>query len=142
MFKHVLIPTDGSALSTEAAIKSIEFARSHGARATALVVLEPLPAGGQHSESMRAEHESGADAQADAVLAAIAMRAKSAGVDLAMLKTRGDDPYAAIIRVAEEQGCDMIAMASHGRRGIDAMVLGSQTLKVLTHSRIPVLVFR
>lgn len=142
MFKHVLIPTDGSALSTEAASKSIELAGSHGARATALVVLEPLPAGGRHSEAMRAEHESRADAEADAVLAAIAMRAKAAGVDLATRKARGDDPYAAIIRAAEEQGCDVIAMASHGRRGDAAMVLGSQTLKVLTHSKVPVLVFR
>jgi nucleotide-binding universal stress UspA family protein len=142
MFKHVLIPTDGSALSTEAVIKGIELARSHGARATALVVLEPLRAGGRHSEAMRAEHEACADAEADAVLAAIEVRAKAAGVDLTTLKARGDDPYAEIIRTAEEQGCDVTAMASHGRRGITAMVLGSQTLKVLTHSKIPVLVFR
>lgn len=142
MFKHVLIPTDGSALSTEAAIKSVEFARSHGARGTALVVLEPPHAGGRQSEAMRAEYKSDADAQADAVLAAVAVRAKAAGVELATLKTRGDDPYASIIRAAEDQGCDVIAMGSHGRRGGTAMVLGSQTLKVLTHSRIPVLVFR
>lgn len=141
MFKHVLIPSDGSALSTEAAVKGIEFARSQGARATAVVVMEPL-AGGRQSEAVRADYEAREAAQADAVLAAIAVRAKTAGVELATLKAQGDDPYAAIIRAAEEQGCDVIAMASHGRRGVTAMVLGSQTLKVLTHSKIPVLVFR
>ena len=140
MFNHVLIPTDGSALSTEAAIKGIEFAKSQGARATSLMVIEPVGGGGL-SESARSDFESSVEAQADAVLAAVAVRAKTAGVELATQKTRGDDPHAAIIAAAEAQGCDVIAMGSHGRSGATAM-LGSQTLKVLTHSKIPVLVFR
>jgi nucleotide-binding universal stress UspA family protein len=140
MFKHVLIPTDESTLSTEAAIKAIEFAKSQGARATALMVVEPLPAGRQ-GEAARRDFDSGVEAQADAVLAAVAVRGKAAGVDLATQKAGGDDPHAAIIAAAEAQGCDVIAMGSHGRTGATAM-LGSQTLKVLTHSKIPVLVFR
>jgi nucleotide-binding universal stress UspA family protein len=79
---------------------------------------------------------------AEAHLSAIEKSAKDAGVDCDVICEKNDSPYQAIIRVAQQRGCDLIMMASHGRKGVDALLLGSETQKVLTHSKIPVLVSR
>jgi nucleotide-binding universal stress UspA family protein len=145
MFKHILIATDGSALSQEAAGKAVELARALGARATALVVLEPfhlLTANVAQLERTRSEYEAQAQRQADEILGAVKARADAAGVAIETKVVHHDHPHDAILQTAGAGGCDLIAMASHGRRGVAALMLGSQTTRVLTQSKVPVLVFR
>ena len=145
MFKHVLIPTDGSPLSDEAVAKGVAFAKALGAAVTLVIVIEPfhvLTVNPDQLESTRAEYEAHAARHAAEILEAAAAKARAAGVAVKTLdgarrsSVRGDHPD------GEEQGCDVIAMASHGRRGMAALMLGSQTMKVLTQSKLPVLVFR
>jgi nucleotide-binding universal stress UspA family protein len=93
-------------------------------------------------EDTRPEYERHSKQHAERLLAAAASVAEQAGVDCETFHEMDDQPYRAIIRVAEQKGCDLVAMASHGRSGLSALVLGSQTLKVLSHSAIPVLVYR
>ena len=145
MYKHLLVPTDGSKLSNDAVERAIQFAKETGARVTALHVMPEyippafaeFPAAGQASfaEFMKATEET-----AKTVLDAAAQAAKTAGVQCETASVR--HTQRAIIDVAREKGCDLIFMSSHGRRGLSALVLGSETNKVLTHSSIPVLVFR
>jgi nucleotide-binding universal stress UspA family protein len=145
MFTHVLIPTDGSELSDQAVQNGIGFARDAGARVTFLTVVEPFHVFTTDSvqlESTRADYLAHAERQAAATLARARAGAEAAGVAADTLQVVSDQPYAAIIDAAASRGCDLIAMASHGRRGLAAVVLGSQTLKVLTHSAVPVLVYR
>lgn len=147
MYKHLLVPTDGSKLSNDALDRAIQFAKETGARLTALHVMPEyippafaeFPAAGQASfaEFMKATEET-----AKTILDAAAQGAKAGGVQCETVSVRHTQPYRAIIDVAREKGCDLIFMSSHGRRGLSALVLGSETNKVLTHSSIPVLVFR
>ncbi len=145
MFKHILIPIDGTALSESALEKGLTFARESGARVTVLTTIEPAPmvvaAYVQLAESQSRYHQHAAD-QAARHLEAAGAKAKAAGVPCETVQVEHDHPYQAIIETAASKGCDLIAMASHGRRGISALVLGSETTKVLTHSTTPVLVFR
>src|SRR5215831_12227163 len=120
MHTHILIPTDGSDLSAEA----IQYG-------TALAKAVPL-------ESYRQRMTTVAAQRLDKVKEA----AEAAGVDCEVVHVEHAHPYNAIIDIAKAKGCDLIVMASHGRRGVSAIVLGSETLKVLTHSTIPVLVYR
>ena len=145
MFRHILLPTDGSPLSEAAIQEAVRFAKSISAKVTGLCVM-PL----QHAFFYDAEVPAEAREQAAqrckelarTYLEAIEKRAKAAGVACDVVYERNDYPYDAIIRVAEQKGCDLIMMASHGRRGVRALLIGSETQKVLTHSRIPVLVYR
>jgi nucleotide-binding universal stress UspA family protein len=147
MYKHILVPTDGSKLSEEAMAKAVQFARETGARLTALHVMPEyippafaeFPAAGQASfaEFMTATEET-----AKSVLGAAQKAAADAGVECETVSLRHTQPYRAIIDLARDKACDLIFMSSHGRRGLSALVLGSETNKVLTHSSIPVLVFR
>lgn len=147
MFKHLLVPTDGSKLSGDAVERAIRFASETGAQLTALHVMPEyippafaeFPAAGEGSfaEFMKITEETAAN-----VLGAAQTAAVAAGIKCETISVRHTQPYRAIIDVAREKGCDLIFMASHGRRGLSAMVLGSETNKVLTHSSIPVLVFR
>ena len=147
MYKHLLVPTDGSELSNNAVERAIGFARESGARITALHVMPEyippafaeFPAAGQASF---AEFTKATEENARVVLEAVAQSASAAGVDCDTVSVRHTQPYRAIIETARDRGCDLIFMASHGRRGLSALVLGSETNKVLTHSSIPVLVFR
>lgn len=107
MFKHLLLPTDGSALSLVAIGQGVLFAKESGARVTGV--------------SVKAADDAGVSCDTEVAVS--------------------DHPYEAIIRVAEKRGCDLIMMASHGRHGAQALLLGSETHKVLTHTRIPVLVY-
>ncbi|MGE0802472.1 MAG: universal stress protein [Lautropia sp.] len=145
MYHHIVIPTDGSPLSELAIDQGLELARSIGARLTLVTVIEPfrvfavLPAevAETRTDYLERMHE-----YANGLLAAGAAKAKAAGVIHDTRIVESDQPYRAIIDTAAEQGADLIAMASHGRRGISGLVLGSETVKVLTHSTVPVLVYR
>jgi nucleotide-binding universal stress UspA family protein len=145
MFKHILLPTDGSPLSEATVREGVQFAKVVGAKVTGLYVIpknQPfyydmeVPSDAQLQISKRFEE------LAKSVLSAIEEAAKGAGVPCEVVTGRSDSAYDAIIRIAESKGCDLIIMASHGRKGAVSLLLGSETQKVLTHSQIPVLVFR
>jgi nucleotide-binding universal stress UspA family protein len=163
MFKHILLPTDGSELSATAIQQGVLFAKSINAKVTGLCVMPlrpkylfeaqiPTEVPEQAvrrckalAEAYMATIEKEAEivkGLAEAYLSTIEKNAKQAGVACDVISEKSDFPYEAIIRVAEQKGCDLILMASHGRRGVGALLLGSETQKVLTHSRIPVLVYR
>lgn len=145
MYKHILIPTDGSQLSSEALVESLDLAKSLGAKATILTVEEPFHVfamGAAQVAHSLGEYQDQIRAQAERLLSAAATQAREAGVPCETLRATHEDPYQAIIDAARECHCDLIAMASHGRRGMAAVVLGSQTQKVLAHSTTPVLVYR
>ena len=145
VFKHILIPTDGSELATLAVDKGMALAASIGAAVTVVTVTEPFhvfsPASAQ-VESSRASYEGDARAYAEKVLATAREKAAATGVSVETHHKWHDSPYQAIIETAVDKGCDLIAMASHGRRGMAAVVMGSQATKLLTHTKIPVLVYR
>jgi len=163
MFKHILLPTDGSALSTAAIHQGILLAKSIRAKITGLCVMprhpkilsaaqmptEVLDQSASRCKELAEAYletiEKGAEIArqlAEAYLQVILKSAQDAGVACEVVTESDDSPYEAIIRVAEQKGCDLIMMASHGRRGVKAILIGSETQKVLTHSKIPVLVYR
>lgn len=145
MYKHILIPTDGSVLSAKAIEQAIGLAKSIGAQVTGLTVsspfntfaLDPLMLS-DTPEGYKKDCED----RAEKFLGAITGAAKAAGVQARAAHVVADHPYEAIIDTARRNGCDLIVMASHGRRGASALVLGSETHKLLTHCNIPVLVCR
>jgi nucleotide-binding universal stress UspA family protein len=147
MYKHILIPTDGSQLSDKAIEAGIDFARFIHARVTGFTAVPEYQIPGEaelmsrHAISLP-DYERDAKKQAEIALQPIADRARAAGVDYDAEFTLSDFPHEAIIRAAEKHGCDLIFMASHGRRGLSALVHGSETQAVLTHSTIPTLVYR
>jgi len=147
MYKHILIPTDGSELSDKAIGAGIEFARFIHARVTGFTAVPEyqIPSEAElmsrHAISLQ-DYERDAKKQAEIALQPIADRARAAGVDYDAEFTLSDFPHEAIIRAAQKHGCDLIFMASHGRRGLSALVHGSETQAVLTHSTIPTLVYR
>lgn len=148
MFKHILLPTDGSKLSERAVQRGIKFAREIRARVTSVHVIPEfrmmaddsfvLPT----SPDLKRRYDKQAKARADAMLEKIGARAKAAGVRYEGVSVVGDVAFKAIIDTAKKRKCDLIMMASHGRRGLSGLLLGSETAKVLTHSKIPVLVVR
>ena len=153
MYKHILIPTGGSSLSEKAIEAGIEFARFIHARVTGFTAVPeyqvPMEAelASKHGRVVPgilspADHERETRKQAELALQTIADRARAAGVDYDAEFTQSDRPHEAIIRAAQQHGCDLIFMASHGRRGLSAMLHGSETQGVLTHSTIPALVYR
>jgi len=145
MFKHFLLPTDGSAMSTAIIRKCIGFARQSGATVTAVHVIRPFHIFTPKAEMLEATSEEYAQdsmANARGYLAEVEEVARDAGVLCKTLVYTGEHPYEVIINTAREQGCDLICMASHGRSGVKGLLLGSETQKVLTHSQTPVLVFR
>lgn len=147
MFKHILVPTDGSQLSSDTAKRAIAFARETGAKVTFFFAKPDYPVafygeGALIDPTTPDKFAEMAEQQAKEILAANQAAAKAEGVDSAAVSSVSDIPYEAIIAAAEEAGADLIFMASHGRRGISGLLLGSETQKVLTHSKIPVLVYR
>ena len=147
MFKHILIPTDGSELSDKAIVAGVEFAREVHARVTGFTAVPEFRVPSEvelmarHGVSLE-QYERDSRKQAETALQKIADRARAAGVEYDAEFTQSDHPHEAIIRTALKRGCDLIFMASHGRRGISALIHGSQTQSVLTHSTIPTLVYR
>lgn len=147
MFKHILVPTDGSQLSGDTVKRAIEFAKETSARITFFFAKPDYPVafygeGALIDPTTPDKFAEMAEQQAREILAANEASAKAAGVSSASLTSISDIPYEAIIAAAEEVKADLIFMASHGRRGISGLLLGSETQKVLTHSKIPVLVYR
>ena len=147
MFKHILVPTDGSQLSSETVKRAIGFAREAGARVTFFYAKPDYPVafygeGALIDPTTPEKFAELAEQQAGEILAVCMSEAEASGVPCAKLSITSDIPYEAIIEGANQAECDLIFMASHGRRGISGMLLGSETQKVLTHSKIPVLVYR
>ncbi len=145
MYKAILLPTDGSELCEKAVQHGIGLAKLTGAKIVGLTVAQPLHTGTPRSlipdHLLKAIHDEHAKDSA-AKLALIEREAKAAGVAVETLWVTKDRPWEAIIQTAADKGCDLIVMASHARRGIAALVLGSVTQKTLTHSTVPVLVVR
>ncbi|MEI6573691.1 MAG: universal stress protein [Alphaproteobacteria bacterium] len=145
MYKHILIPTDGSALATTAVKQGLDFAKAIGAEVTILTVHEPFHIFTLETEMISdtsviyKEHAKG---HAKVLLEKVDALAKARAVKCTLLDVEADYPYEAIIDTAKKKKCDLIAMASHGHGGVKALILGSETQKVLAHSSIPVLVYR
>jgi len=147
MFKHLLVPTDGSPLSCDAVDHAIAFACDAGARITFFHAEQRLPAlyvdmGAIGDPHMLHRFHDGEDSIAHQILGDAERRAKTAGVECASFTLACDEASEAIVEAVRRRQCDLIFMASHGHRGIGALLLGSETQKVLAHTRIPVLVYR
>jgi nucleotide-binding universal stress UspA family protein len=145
MYKNILIATDGSELAAKAVQHGLTLAKMIGARATVLTVAKPFHIFTLEMsmvEDTSAEYRQRTQEYTTDILRSVADVAKAIGVPCETVQVEHEHPYQAIIDTAKSKGCDLIVMASHGRRGIAALVLGSETVKVLTHSKIPVLVHR
>ena len=145
MYRHILIPTDGSELSQQAVASGVAMAKAIGAKVTVVTVSMPFHIFAVEPglvTDTREEYERHAAASAAKYLQAGKQAASAAGVGCDTAHVEHPHPYQAIIDTARQKACDLVVMASHGRRGISAVVLGSETLKVLTHSATPVLVVR
>jgi nucleotide-binding universal stress UspA family protein len=149
MYKHILVPTDGSALSLKAAHAGADLAARIGARLSAVYVIPPYvpPSGGDafmyYDEAFSPrEYDKAMKAYASKALAKVEAIAQAKKVDCAKYTVSGAQPWEGIIDTARARKCDLITMASHGRRGLAGVILGSETTKVLTHSKTPVLVCR
>jgi nucleotide-binding universal stress UspA family protein len=145
MYKHVLVPTDGSDLSIGAVRHAAAFAKEAGSKITVITVTppyNPLELGLMWPLSDPQEYTQRANQQADKRLAAARAIVDAAGVPCETVQSQHDRPYQAIIEAASSRGCDLIVMASHGWRGLAGVLLGSEATKVLTHSSVPVLVVR
>jgi nucleotide-binding universal stress UspA family protein len=145
VFRHILIPTDGSELAEKAIDYGVALAKDQGARITALTVSKPFhvvtlePGMLTDTPATYAKHVA---ERTRTHLDVVSRAAKAAGVTCDAVSVEHEHPYQGIIESAQNRGCDLIVMASHGRSGVSAIVLGSQTVKVLTHSKVPVLVHR
>ena len=145
MFKHILLPTDGSKLSEKAIRQSVRMAKALGAKITALHVMPKFHTFTYQIEMLeatRSTYQAEAGEHARQYLDFALKVARAAGVACDSVQATSDQPYKEIIKTAHKKGCDLILMASHGRRGIEGFLLGSETQKVLTHSTVPVLVYR
>jgi len=143
MFQHILIPTDGSRLSVSAIESGLRFAHDARAKVTVISVVEPFHVVSTESRQLsetRSAYEKHARASAAQYLSEAERQAKTFGLRCEVVQVEHEHPYKAIIEAAATKGCDLIAMTSHGWRGVSAMLLGSETVKVLTHSSTPVLV--
>lgn len=144
MYKHILLPTDGSDLANKAVQHGIALAKGLGANVTALTVrphLDDFIAEGVAITVSKEDRERFIEST-EHHLDAAREEADRQGVTLATMQIEDSDPWKAIVEAAEKSGADLIVMASHGRRGLSALLLGSETQKVLTHSKTPVLVYR
>lgn len=148
MFKHILVSTDGSKLSGKAIRAAVRLARATGARLTGAYVIAPYV---RPSYSEGVIYNSGPSSkrykevtkrEARKALALVEIEARTAGTKFGSAILTANNPWEGIIRAAKSKKCDLIVMASHGRGGLAGLLLGSETTKVLTHSKIPVLVYR
>lgn len=144
MYKHILISTDGSDLANAAVDHAVQLAKLMNAKLTAITVQPYLDNFVAEGVSITVSDE---DRKAFAAATAhnldqVQAKADQAGVEVQKLQIEGGEPWRTIVEAGKDKGCDLIVMASHGRRGLSAMLLGSETQKVLTHSEVPVLVVR
>jgi len=147
MYAHLLVPTDGSKLSDKAVAHAIALAQALQAKISFFYASPdyPLPAyadGVVYEPVSKREYNQLARKEADKILERVTTKADAAGVSCAQVHTIAASPWEAILKAAKSSKCDLIVMASHGRSGLSAMLLGSETQKVLTHSKVPVLVVR
>jgi nucleotide-binding universal stress UspA family protein len=147
MYKHILIPTDGTPTAEKAVAAGLKFAKWSKAKVTLFTAVPEyrIPttsevAGGKVMPI--AEYERRAKAQGQRLLDKVVRRAKAAGVRLEAETALSDRPAEAIVAAAKKSGCDLIFIGSHGRKGLAALLLGSQTHEVLKHSTIPTMVYR
>ena len=139
MYKHILISTDGSELAQKGVEHGLALAKTNASKITVVTVTEPYPL------QSAATIDSWATAQkhhADAALATVETAALKHGVEIASRQITNESPAEAIVDAAKTLGCDLIVMASRGRRGVSRLLLGSQTAEVVSHSPVPVLVVR
>lgn len=145
MFKKILVPTDGSPISEKSGKAAVEYAASTGAGIVALSVAQLYPymlmpeAGAMIDLS---QFEEAQDQTAQQHVQALKKMADDAKVPCEAVVTRGVHPFEEILTTAQNQHCDVIWIASHGRRGLDKLLLGSETQRVLAHSTVPVMVYR
>ncbi len=146
MFKHILMPTDGSAHSERAVERGIELAKLCGAKVTGIHVLQDyqmmMASEGMVPPGMEEQMDKQARDQAANFLAFVEKAAANAGVPCETLVTKGNQPYDAIVDTANTRGCDLIVMTSRHRKGLSALLIGSEASRVLHRSSIPVLTFR
>jgi nucleotide-binding universal stress UspA family protein len=149
MFKNILVPTDGSALSAKGVRLGVQLAKKLGAKVAGVHVTQPWvpPMYGEAAiyyaaDTSMDEYRKATRRQAEKALAALATQAKAAGVRCSTHTVENAQPWEGILKVARAQKCDAISMASHGRGGMSGLILGSETTRVLAHSKIPVLVSR
>lgn len=147
MYKHILVATDGSRLSGKAVRAAVELAKALGARLTAFYAVPDFPhvygEGYMYVPQVsRADFIRGREELVVKLLEGVRKRGEQAGVAVEIEHTASNVPFEAILKAANRRKCDLIVMASHGRRGMSAILLGSETQKVITHSKVPVLVVR
>jgi nucleotide-binding universal stress UspA family protein len=147
MFKHLLVATDGSKLSEKAVVHAMELSRALGAKLTAFYASSDYPSPMYSEASIyipmkRREYAALCKKEADHIMNPIAAKARSAGLQFNAVHSIAPVPWRAILAAAKKNKCDAIVMSSHGRRGVSALLLGSETQKVLTHSKLPVIVIR
>ena len=147
MYKRILVPTDGSDLSFAAIQAATQLAKSLGADIVAINVMPKLgqwafPDYGAYKMLSEEAFDKETTEESRSILAVAEEEAASLNVPCQVVTKRDSEPFRAIIDAASEYKCDLILMASHGRRGITGLLLGSETTKVLTHCRIPILVYR
>ena len=147
MYTHILVATDGSKLSAKAVTHAIALAQALGARLTGFYASAdyPMPVyaeGVVYDPVSRKEYAARCRKDAAKILDAVAAKAKLAGVAFTSAHSISASPWEAILAAAKKAQCDAIVMASHGRRGVSSLLLGSETQKVLTHSKVPVIVVR
>ena len=139
MYKHILIPTDGSDLSMQGVRHGLALAKSESSKVTTIYVNQPYPL----QSAVVVDHWNSSQREmAEKALRAVSDAARQAGVEVAVHGATDESPAEAIVSAAKELGCDLIVMASHGRRGMSRLLLGSQTAEVVAHSPVPVLVVR
>jgi nucleotide-binding universal stress UspA family protein len=144
MFKRILVPTDGSELSDKAIAAAVDLAGMLKAAVIGMTTVEPYSYANlsEYRPESLDDYEARMEKIGSERLGTIANAAAKAGVAVESVVTKSFSPYEAIIDTAKTKKCDLIVMASHGRRGLNAVLLGSETQKVLTHSTIPVMVYR
>jgi nucleotide-binding universal stress UspA family protein len=145
MYKHILIPTDGSPLSEVAIKQGLQLAKTVNAKVTVVTTVPPFHVVAVEPTMVtdtREQYDKDVMRIAEARLAFPREAAKVAGVAYEDVPMIAEHPWAAIVETAKTRGCDLIVMASHGRKGVSALLLGSETTKVLTHTMIPTLVCR
>jgi nucleotide-binding universal stress UspA family protein len=145
MYKHILIATDGSELAGKAVAQGLDLAKALGAKATVVTVTEPWTAaayGTIPTPSLIDSYDSASAENATRILATVAEVAKTKQIACDALHVADRYPVEGILEATKDKGCDLIVMASHGRRGIARVLLGSETIRVLTLSPVSVLVIR
>jgi nucleotide-binding universal stress UspA family protein len=145
MYKHLLLATDGTELAQAALEHGLDLARKTGAKVTVVTVTMPWSAvayGVYEGLTARDAFDEASRKQAQALLSDAAAKAASRGVACTTVHKADVNPYQGVLAVAQESGCDLIVVGSHGRRGLERLILGSEAMKVLTHSKVPVLVWR